>query len=581
LRLNLLACLLAAVALTSVGHCTGAETYCNPLDLDYAYTRHPARPNAHVAHRSTADPVCVRYQGRYYLFATNQFGYWRSKDLYAWHFVPHIFKANASGDQVCAPAAWPTDRGLLFLPCFLKQDQMPLYVSKNPQAGIWHEAIANFQPTAWDPSFFQDDDKKLYLYWGSSNLYPLYGIEIDANHYKPVGKPVELIHLDQKKHGWEQFGEDNQNGKMDPFIEGAWMNKFKGRYYLQYGAPGTEFNIYGDGVYTSDHPLGPFTYQTHNPFSWKPTGFARGAGHGSTFADEYNNLWHVATLDISVKDTFERRIGLFPAGVDDDGVLFCDTAFGDYPHFIPNKKTDPHSNFTNWMLLSYAKAASADAATTGHEPALAFDEDIKTYWSAPDGAAGHYLMVDLGHEASVHAMQINFADEQANLWGKQTGIHHRFRVLCSNDKEHWSIALDRSKNNRDQPHAYFSLEKPITTRFLKLENIEVPTGCFAIQDFRVFGKRPTALPSTPADLKVERSQSDRRNVQLSWPKVEGAYAYAVEFGPSDDKLYSSFLVYGQEKYAMHSLNVDTPYCFRVSAVSESGVSPPGAVQMTP
>jgi hypothetical protein len=190
-------------------------------------------------------------------------------------------------------------------------------------------------------------------------------------------------------------------------------------------------------------------------------------------------------------------------------------------------------------------------------------------------------MVDLGHEASVHAMQINFADEQANLWGKQTGIHHRFRVLCSNDKEHWSIALDRSKNNRDQPHAYFSLEKPITTRFLKLENIEVPTGCFAIQDFRVFGKRPTALPSTPADLKVERSQSDRRNVQLSWPKVEGAYAYAVEFGPSDDKLYSSFLVYGQEKYAMHSLNVDTPYCFRVSAVSESGVSPPGAVQMTP
>ena len=45
------------------------------------------------------------------------------------------------------------------------------------------------------------------------------------------------------------------------------MTKHAGKYYLQYGGPGTEFSGYGDGVYVGDMPLGPFTYQAHNPFS--------------------------------------------------------------------------------------------------------------------------------------------------------------------------------------------------------------------------------------------------------------------------------------------------------------------------
>ena len=30
---------------------------------------------------------------------------------------------------------------------------------------------------------------------------------------------------------------------------------------MQYGAPGTEFNVYADGVYVADYPMGPYTYQ--------------------------------------------------------------------------------------------------------------------------------------------------------------------------------------------------------------------------------------------------------------------------------------------------------------------------------
>lgn len=48
-----------------------------------------------------------------------------------------------------------------------------------------------------------------------------------------------------------------------------------------------------------------------------------GAGHGSTIADKYGNYWHASTMRISVNHDFERRVGLFPAGFDKDGVLFC------------------------------------------------------------------------------------------------------------------------------------------------------------------------------------------------------------------------------------------------------------------
>ena len=52
------------------------------------------------------------------------------------------------------------------------------------------------------------------------------------------------------------------------FIEGAWMDKQNGKYYLQYACPGAEYNVYADGVYMSDSPLGPFELAKNNPFSY-------------------------------------------------------------------------------------------------------------------------------------------------------------------------------------------------------------------------------------------------------------------------------------------------------------------------
>jgi len=324
------------------------KTYCNPLNIDYAYN---AIPNFNVKgnHRTTADPVIVLFKNKYYLFSTNQYGYWWSEDLMNWEFVSRSFLKpyHHVYDDLCAPAAVSLGDTLLLLGS-THTKTFPLWMSTNPtmddlpavgtQAG-WKEAVDSFQVGAWDPAFLLDDDGRLYIYFGSSNVYPIYGQEINRSTFQPIGERKELIRLHDDIHGWERFGEYNDNVFLRPFIEGAWMNKYNGKYYLQYAAPGTEFRGYADGVYVGDNPLGPFVYQKHNPFSYKPGGFVQGAGHGSTFQDLNGNWWHVATIRISVKNNMERRIGLWPAGFDKDGVLFCNTAYGDYPHFLsPGKR---------------------------------------------------------------------------------------------------------------------------------------------------------------------------------------------------------------------------------------------------
>ena len=203
---------------------------------------------------------------------------------------------------------------------------------------------------------FRDDDGRWYLYWDSSNIYPIYGIELDpARRLAYKGDPKPLIKLHPDLHGWERFGQDHRDS-IAPYIEGAWMTKHGGRYYLQYAAPGTEYNVYANGTYVGDAPLGPFEYAPYNPVSYKPGGFMTGAGHGNTFQDRHGNWWNTGTPWLAINWKFERRIAMFPAGFDADGQMYANTRFGDFPQYIPTGKwTDRNSLFTGWMLLSYRK----------------------------------------------------------------------------------------------------------------------------------------------------------------------------------------------------------------------------------
>lgn len=386
------------------------QTYCNPVNIDYGYTPFE-RFSENGKHRTTADPVIVHFQDKLFLFSTNQEGYWYSEDMLNWTFVSRKFLLDDKYQHdLNAPAAWAMKDTLYVYGSTWELD-FPIWKSGNPTENEWEIAVDTLNVGAWDPAFlYEEEEEKLYLYWGSSNEFPLLGTEIQLPELQTTGITRPIMRLHPNDHGWERFGEYNDNVFLQPFVEGAWVTKYNGRYYFQYAAPGTEFSGYADGVLVSDNPLGGFRYQKHNPFSYKPGGFARGAGHGATFEDNYGQYWHVATIFISVKNNFERRIGIWPAGFDQDDVMYCNTAFGDYPTYLPEYaqgKDFSQSLFAGWMLLNYNTPVQVSSTLGGHSPNFAVDEDIQTYWSALSGDSGEWIQSDLGGISTIHAIQIN------------------------------------------------------------------------------------------------------------------------------------------------------------------------------
>jgi xylan 1,4-beta-xylosidase len=547
-------------------------TYCNPVNIDYGYTPIPDfATRGH--HRTTADPVITLFKDKYFLFSTNQWGYWWSEDMSSWNFVPRKFLKpwHEVYDELCAPGILILGDTFLVIGSTHGTD-FPLWMSTDPVTDSWTEAVNEFQGAAWDPAFFKDDDGRIYLYYGSSNYYPIYGTELDRKTLQPMGERLALISLQDSIHGWERFGEYADNTYLDPFIEGAWMNKYNGKYYLQYAAPGTEFSGYADGVYVGSGPLGPFVYQEHNPFSYKPGGFVKGAGHGATFQDRYDHWWHVSTVVVGVKNNFERRIGIWPAAFDEDDMLYTNTSYGDYPHYLPDAQIDyDQSLFTGWMLLNYHKPVRVSSTLGGYYANNAVDEDIKTYWSAETGEAGEWFQTDLGELSKIRAVQVNFADQDADCLGKPTSFFHQYRILGSADEKNWFTVIDKSENREDVPHDYVQLDSCVEARYLKIINYHMPTGKFALSGFRIFGIREGSPPGPVEEFAVLRGEHTHRNAWIKWKNSTDATGYVIYTGIHPDKLYNSIMVYGRNEHYFPAMDLGRTYYFQIEAFNESGI----------
>ena len=554
------------------------KTYCNPINIDYGYTPIPNFAKQ-GKHRATADPVIVNFKGNYFLFSTNQWGYWWSKDMLNWNFISRKFllPQHKVYDELCAPAAFVM-KDELYVIGSTHDPTFPIWKSKNPTIDDWEIAVDSLKVGAWDPAFLYEEDKdELFLYWGSSNEFPLMGTKLNTKTLQSEGYVKPLMSLHPEDHGWERFGEYNDNTFLQPFMEGAWVTKYNHKYYLQYGAPATEFSGYADGVYVSDNPLGGFIYQSHNPFAYKPGGFAKGAGHGATYQDNFGNWWHVSTLVLGVKNNFERRIGIWPAGFDNDDVMYCNTAYGDYPTFLPKINANHITGlFTNWMLLNYNKPVQVSSTLGGFQSNYAVDEDIKSYWSAKTGQAGEWFQTDLGEISTINAIQINYADQDVEFLGKTNDEFHQYKIFYSNDGNKWKTLVDKSANTTDVPHDYIELEKPIKARFLKMENLKMPTGKFALSGFRVFGKGSGNQPKPVENFIVLRADpkkyGERRSAWLKWEQNIDADGYVIYFGKSKDKLYGSIMVYGKNDYFFTGMDRVDSYYLQIEAFNNNGIS---------
>ena len=592
---------------------------CNPVNINYRYqfNMDPRLHGRMQICREAADPSIILFHGRYYIFASMTLGVWVSDDLAYWenHRLPKELPLYDYAPDVRVMGDW------VYFCASRREENCDRYRTKDILNGPYEKIKGSFP--FWDPNLFIDDDGRVYFYWGCSNITPLWGVELDPQTMQPISEKRVLVEGHPFEVGYERVGEDNSQlpaseAEIDaayaafhkrqgisedqvpeqvkplirgmfsrkPYIEGAWMDKQNGRYYLQYACPGTQYNTYSDGVYVSFSPLGPFTLAGNNPYSYKPGGFLPGAGHGSTMQDEKGAWWHTATMRISMNHDFERRVGIWPAGFDADGELFCNQRYGDWPMTVEG---DPWRD-PAWMLLSAGKKATASSFTEGHEPEKATEENVQTWWRASTTDRTEWLQIDLGRDFDVHAIQINFADDKIDIpcpgqimggsqarYIEERDLTTQWKLTGSIDGQDWFVIVDKSDAQTDLTHDLILREEGIRVRFLRLSDMAVPYGqqpC--ISGLRVFGLGRGEKPAAP--VFTVRRENDL-DMMVSVQSQENTLGYNILFGNSPEKLYHSYMVFKAGDRRIGALIKGRNYFVRVDAFNENGITEGNCVRL--
>ena len=589
--------------------------YCNPLNIDYRYqfNADPRMGGAMQICREAADPSMICFKGRYYIFASMNLSVWVSDDLAHWesHRLPEELPLYDYAPDVRVMNGW------VYFCASSRDHACDRWRTQDILNGPYEKLDGTFP--FWDPNVFVDDDGRVYFYWGCSNQTPIWGVELDPVTMLPITEKKALIEGDPYNIGYERIGEDNSTlpaGEAEiqaafqgflksrsmtedqlpsdlkplilgmfskrPYIEGAWMDKHDGKYYLQYAAPGAQYNVYCDGVYVGDSPLGPFALAGSSPFSYKPGGFIPGAGHGSSMQDLAGNWWHTSTMRISVNHMFERRAGLWPAGFDADGELCCNQRYGDWPMKISGAAEDMWRD-PEWMLLSAGKTASASSFAEGHEPEKAVEENVQTWWKAGSAGREEWLCVDLGRVFDVHAVQVNFADDKIEMecpgqirpgtqarYIEERNLLTQWKLEASADGESWTVIEDKSAAETDLSHDLVVREEGFAARYLRLSAMAVPYGqAPCVSGLRVFGLGDGKAPAAP-EFTAERISGIDMNVCIR--EAEGTLGWNILFGTREDKLYHSYMVFAPGEKRVGALISSQEYYVRVDAFNENGIT---------
>jgi xylan 1,4-beta-xylosidase len=495
---------IAMAAMTATLLVTGQPRkvrYVNPLSIEDT--------------RSIADPTAVRFDGKYYLFLSGGI-VWTSDDLVHWE---HHAVTLPGGRRVSAPNAFAYQGKF-----YLTGNDTGLFRGPGPlgpyeYVGDFHDAKGE-KMLLFDSMGFADSDGRIYMYYSGRHTDGIYGVELDGKDLTHFAGPARKLWTFNPAHVWERYG-DNNEGTEVSWLEAPWMTRHNGTYYLQYSAPGTEWKTYALGVYTSKHPLGPFTYAARNPILVHKNGMINGTGHHSVVEGPDGNLWAIYTILYRNWNVFDRRIGMDPVGFDAHGNMFV-LGPSETPQWGPGNTAKPWlGNDSGSMAVSIDRYSwAASSSLPGRDAMYAFDNNVRTWWQPAADDAQPWLMLDLGcrnptdpnQEFVVDSVRILFdaaPPEHPNLvvdghkgWYPNAGrgiapATYPYKVEVSLDNKTFTTVADRTGNVKAQ-NVEFAEFAPVRCRYIKLTITAPPKAApMAILDFTVFGKPASASGQTP------------------------------------------------------------------------------------
>jgi hypothetical protein len=498
--------------------------YCNPLPI--VTSSDDGSPRG----VSLGDVTVLRDGDKYYMFCTGGAA-WVSKDLVHWDHrrvngpvpvAPHVVKYNGA--------------------FYMSGNGAPLYRAEDPLGpyelvGAWK--LQNSEPWtgvsgngqtwtgAFDVDIFINDDNRPYLYFPGRGGDGIYVVPLDPDDLSRFAAEPTLLFTFDKSHTWERYGDFNEYSEVS-WIEGPWVLKRNGTYYLQYCASGTQWITYATGVYTSKSPMGAFHYAPLNPILRQTEGLVTGPGHGCAVEGPDGQWWQFYTIVLR-NPPGGRRIGMDPIGFDERGNLVVrgPTATPQWaPGTVADASRDGDSGsvpLTVNKLRAMNARSSASRSRPGREAAYAIDNSAGTWWEPAEDEAQPSLTLDLGPATifdpvqlfTIDSCRIMFNAGGRGAFGRGRGGEtrgasaarpaatsersapiapsppaHQYKIEVSTDGVAYRTVLDKTGN--DVPR-YIEFEEipPTTCRFVRLTMTDWPRNDAAplgIVEFTVFGK---------------------------------------------------------------------------------------------
>jgi hypothetical protein len=466
--------------------------YVNPLGIEA--TSRDGSPQG----VSLGDPTVVRDGNRYYMFATGG-GPWTSNDLVHWRYTP----VDPTGAAVPTAPDVVKYNGYFYM----AGNSTRLYRSANilgpyKEIGPWLDQRGNPLTAihVFDIDIFVDSDNKPYLYMAKGETGGIWIAPLNPKNLTQLMAAPRTLFTFNSNYVWERSGDANERTYYS-WIEGPWVFKRKGIYYLEFSASGTEWLTYATGVYTSRSPLGPFTYATGNPLLRKTTGIVTGPGHGSTVEGPDGEWWQFY-LTVFPVPPGGRRIGMDPIGFDAKGTMFVRGGVpSSTPQWAPGVVARPALNGDSGSIpLSIGKTLNLISSShrAGRDAAYALDDSNDTWWEPAEDDAQPSITVDLlGNQP--FDKQFQFTVDSSRIEFTALRNHHgvfsgspafRYKIEGSSDGNQFTTLVDKTHNATTE-YTEFDELPPTRCRFIRLtltdwpRSVDQPLG---ITEFTIFGK---------------------------------------------------------------------------------------------
>lgn len=473
------------------------KSYCNPLSIpncpmgdNYGHDALWYTEEPRLDFRSISDPSVLYYDNKWYLYPS-----------YGMCFVSEDFATfkhvrTEPYNIGYSPSVIPHRDSFL-----LTAHSNGLFIGDSPTGPF--EFVGDFiKPSGStirpiDSALFADDDGRIYIYWfeqtppdARGNFVAMtMGVELDGDDPRKFLTDPVVIHKFNPDNLWERGGSDNQNENYG-WIEGQWMVKHNGRYYMIYSAPGTQYRSYCMAAYYSDEgPLTGFKLQKNNPFCEHRRGVVSGAGHGCVQHGPDNTLWAFYTITSCATHPYERRIGMDRVWVNEDGELCCRVTDTPQIAYCDHQGIDSDSGLlpVNAMLRDRCRASSYE---NGRNAVYAIDESLITWWQPKEDDKEPYLMLRMDTDYTCEASRIIWRDVNMNV---DAGIlPGAFRYVIETrpniGEGEWTTVLDMSENTDDLNVDYKTFP-PTICREVRLRIVGSPQGITpGVAEFTLFGR---------------------------------------------------------------------------------------------